>query len=225
MDPIVSDMTDDRKAGLALIAGTAGFLLTMAMHPTTTLQSTPAQVESMAIASGHAHGLAMLSIVALVLGACGLTRRMADTERLALTGLVFFAFACVAIFVATAVSGFIEPRLMWRMLRDTPDGLPIWHVVIAAVFQFNQVFACLYTVAASLAIALWGVSALRHGGLGRGIAIYGCVIAPVVILGVLVGHLHVDVHGMAAIVLAQGIWFAGAGWSLYRAEPEVLTTA
>jgi len=90
--------------------------------------------------------------------------------------------------------------------------------VITGIFQINQAFARIYSVAASMAIILWSISALRNGGLGRGVAIYGCVISPLIILGIAIGHLRLDVHGMAAVMLGQAIWFIVVG-SLLCARP------
>ena len=90
-------------------------------------------------------------------------------------------------------------------------------------FQINQAFSRIYTVAASVSIALWSISALRHGGLSRGIAIYGCIIAPVLILAICTGHLTLNVHGMAIVVFAQAIWFITVGIQFGSDHP--ITTA
>ncbi len=87
-------------------------------------------------------------------------------------------------------------------------------IVIVSIFQINQGFARIFSVAASLAIILWSISALRNGGLGRGVAIYGCVIPPLIILGIVTGHLRLDVHGMAIVVLGHTIWFVIVGAQL-----------
>jgi Flp pilus assembly protein TadB len=98
---------------------------------------------------------------------------------------------------------------------------PQWNIVIDAVFQFNQAFARIYCVAASAAVLLWSASALKNVSAGdsvpgRGIAIYGCAIAVIVPVLIAVGHLRLNVHGMAVVVAAHSIWFVGTGWQLYR---------
>ena len=75
-------------------------------------------------------------------------------------------------------------------------------------------------MATSLAIILWSISVLRNGGLSRNVAWYGCVIAPLIILGIVIGHLRMDVHGMGAVVLGQAIWFIAAGTQMYSAGAE-----
>jgi hypothetical protein len=225
-------MTDNRKSGIALIAGSIGGIVTMAIHPTASGVFTPAQFEHLAVVSAIAHSLAMVSFLILVLGAFGLTQRLAAqrlaaSDRLAFSGLVVYVFAAVAVLIATAVSGFIVPNIMRHMVRDTAVAAPQWHIVIDAIFQINQTFSRIFTVAASVAVALWSASALRHRGLSRGIAIYGCIIAPLLILSIGTGHLTLNVHGMAIVVFAQAIWFIGAGIQLSGADshPEPNTTA
>jgi len=208
-------MTDDRKAGIALIAGSLGGLLTMALHPVGSASLSAEQVSRLMEASGVAHSIAMVSMLLLFLGAYGLTMRIAAADRLSFAAIVTFGFACVAVLVATAVSGFIIPAIMKRMAADVSAAAHQWQIVMAGIFQINQAFARIYSVAASMAIILWSVSVLRNRGLGRGVAIYGCVVAPLTILGIGIGHLRPDVHGMAVIWLGQAIWFILVGFQLY----------
>jgi hypothetical protein len=209
-------MTDDRKAGLALMAGSLGGILTMAIHPTAGGPMTPDQISRLAVMSAIAHSLAMISFVAIFLGACGLVRRIAAADRLAFSGLVVYGVACIAVLIATAVSGFIVPAMIQQMARDIPN-VPIWKILISGVFQFNQAFSRIYTVAGSVAMILWSASALRNGGLSRKVAIYGCVISPIIILAIVSGRLRLDVHGMGAVVLGQAIWFMMAAGEMYSA--------
>lgn len=216
-------MTDDRKAGIALILGSVGGIITMAIHPSGSSSLTPEQLEHLAMMSAIAHSLAMVSFIALFLGAIRLMLRLAACEalstrpdRLAIAGLVVYGFAAMALLIAVAVSGFIVPEIMRRMNRDVPANAAQWQIVITAVFQFNQAFARIYAVAASVAVVLWSASALRNGGLGRYIAIYGCIVPPLIIVLIAIGHLRLDVHGMAVVALAHAIWFTVVGVELYQ---------
>lgn len=213
-------MTDDRKSGIALIVGSVGGLITMAIHPTGGGNLTAEQVAHLMSLSGVAHSLAMISVLLLLLGAFGLTRSIAAADRTAFSALVTFGFASVAVLIATAVSGFIIPSIMKHMAHDVPASARQWQIVIDGIFQINQAFSRIYSVTASVAIilwsiSLWSVSALRNGGAGRGTAIYGCIISALIIAGVGSGHVRLDVHGMAAVWLGQAIWFIAVGWQLY----------
>ncbi len=183
-------MSDDRKSGIALILGSLGGVVTMAIHPVAGPSLTVDQVMRLAIASAIAHSLAMLSFVMLFLGACGLTRRIAGPDRIAFAALVTYGFACISALIATAVSGFVVPGIMRHMAHDVPADAQQRKIVIDGIFQINQAFARIFSVAGSLAILLWSVSALRNGGLDRRVATYGCVVGPVIILGIVIGHLR-----------------------------------
>jgi hypothetical protein len=221
-------MTDDRKSGLAFLAGSLGGIVTMAIHPTGGGALTPEQVDHLAIASAIAHSLAMISFLILFLGAAGLTRRLAAHEarehpdRLAFAALVAYGFAAVAVLIATAVSGFIVPAIMQHMAHDAAPNTPPWRIAIDSAFQFNQAFARIYSVAASMAILLWSASAIRNGGLNRAIAIYGCIVAVALTVLIGVGHLRLNVHGMAVVVFAQAVWFVLAGIQLLRDKAVIL---
>jgi hypothetical protein len=216
-------MTDNRKSGIALTAGSLGLIITMAMHPIPTASLPAEQMVHLMRLSGIAHSIAMVSALLLFLGACGLTRSILAADGMAFAALVIFGFACVAVLIATAVSGFIVPGIMELMLRDAPANARQWQIVNAGIFQINQAFSRIYSVAASLAMILWSASALRNGGFGRGVAIYGCIGAPIVVIAIAIGHLRLDVHGMAAVVLVQAVWFILVGSQL-RARPTGATS-
>ncbi|MBB5059359.1 hypothetical protein HDF16_004082 [Granulicella aggregans] len=218
-------MTDDRKSGLALILGSVGNILTMAIHPHGSGPLTSQQAEHLALASAVAHTIALASVIILSLGAIGLMRHLASHEnrhdsatpdRLALAGLITFAFAALSIFIAGAVSGFIVPTILLHKAADTPVNAVQWDLITVSVFQFNQTFSRIYSIATSVAVVLWSVSSLRNGGLGHRIALYGCVVPILLIALILAGHVRLDVHGMTAIVLTHAVWFIITGVQLSR---------
>lgn len=198
----------------------------MAVHPTAgTVALTPAIVDRLALVSGAAHSLALVSVLILFLGACGLTRTLASSDRLSLAAIVTYAFSCVAILISAAVSGFILPGIMRHMVADVPSGVRQWQIVIAGIFQINQGFARIYSIGASAAIILWSVSSLRNGGVARSLAVYGCIISVLTTVAVGSGYLRLDVHGMGAVVLGQAIWFVIAGTQLLSDSAKVLAAA
>jgi hypothetical protein len=207
-------MTDDRKSGIALIAGSLGAILTMALHPTPSASLSAEQVSRLMAGSGIAHALGMVSILLLFLGACGLTMRIAAADRFSFAAIVTFGFACVAVLIATAVSGFVVPAIMKHMVGDIPSAGRQWQIVMAGIFEINQAFSRIYSVAAGVAIILWSISAMRNGGFGRGVATYGCVVSALIVVAIGMGHLRLDVHGMAVVVLGQVIWFIAVGYRL-----------
>ena len=137
-------MTDDRKAGIALIAGSLGGILTMAIHPSGMASQTAEQVAHLSVISGAAHSLALVSVLLLFLGACGLTRCIAAPDRISFAAMVTYGFGCVAIMIAAAVSGFTVPDLMKHMVGDVADATHQRRIIIDGIFQINQAFAYLF---------------------------------------------------------------------------------
>jgi hypothetical protein len=207
-------MTDDRKSGILFIIGSLAGILTMAIHPVARGSLTVEQAAHLSVVSGIAHSLAMVSLILMFLGACGLTKSIVAADRLSFAAIVVYGFACLALFVAATVSGFIIPVIMKHMVRDASASAHQWEIVIDGIFQINQAFARVYSIAASIAIMLWSASALRNGGFSRGLATYGCIVSTLIIVGIAVSHSRLDVHGMAAIWLGQAIWFLLVGSQL-----------
>jgi hypothetical protein len=193
----------------------------MAIHPTgagTLLP--PEQVAHLSLVSAVAHSIAIVSTLLLFLGGCGLARRMASPDRISFVAVVTLAFACVAVLIATAVSGFIIPDIWQHMILDVPAAARQWQIVIDAIFQINQAFSRIYAVGSSMAILLWSVAGLRNGGLHRAVALYGCVVAVLIAAAIAVGHVRLNVHAMAIVVGAHTIWFILVGWQLRSAAFE-----
>ena len=218
-------MTDNRKAGIALIAGSLGSMVTMGLHPRGNGSLTAEQLAHLSSQSAAVHSLAIISFVLMFLGACGLVQRIAAADRIAFSALVTYGFACVAIMIAAAVSGFIVPDIMRHMVRDAPASAPQWRMIVISIFEINQAFARIYSVGASAAIILWSVCALRNGGLSRAVAIYGCIIGSLITVGIGIGHITLDVHGMTVVALGQAIWTVIVGAQLCARGPEITSSS
>jgi hypothetical protein len=154
----------------------------------------------------------------LFLGTCGLAKFLAGPERMAFSALVTYGFAAVAVMIAASVSGWIVPDMMKMMTHDVTANEGTWRIVIASIFRINQAMSRIYSVGAAVAITLWSVCCLRERRLSRGMAIFGCVTAPLIAALIFVGHLRLDVHGMTVVMLSEVIWFVGMGVGLMRAS-------
>lgn len=202
-------MTDNRKAGYALIFGAVGGLVTMALH----FADGGAQ---WAVVAAAAHALAIVSVVALLLGGIGLTRHLRGDGRLGLAATVVFGVAVMAAVIAGSISGIIMPELFRKAGRDLPETRAAWRIVMAAVWAMNQAMSKVYSVAAAVAICLWSASCLRMGRMSGGFAIYGLASAALVSVLIAVGHLQLDRHGMTAVMVVEVVWFVGMGVGLLR---------
>jgi hypothetical protein len=215
-----TQMTDNRKAGIALILGSIGGVVTVAIHPVGGNKLSPDEVGHFAWMSGAAHTLALASVLLLLLGSCGLTQTLAAPDRVAFSALVTFAFSTVGIMVAGTVSGWVVPGIMKLMAHDAAANAPAWRIAMVSIFQINQAMSRIYSVGAALAITLWSASSLQQSRLSRAVAVFGCIVAPLVALLILVGHLRVDVHGMTVVMVSEVVWFIGMGIGLLREDPH-----
>ena len=205
-------------SGAALIAGSAGMIMTMAFHPTGHELVQPGQEAAMAHAAIATHALALASLPVFFLGACGLARRVAGAGRLGFAGLVVYGFALVAVLSAAVLSGLVGPAIAHALLAAEPGERALWNVVGEFDHFMNQGFAQVYVVASSVAIVLWSAAILKSAALARGLGLYGCVLGPLAVLALVSGHVRLDVHGFGLIVLGQALWFVGAGVLLWRAQ-------
>ena len=214
-------MTDDRKGGLALIAGMAGTIVTMAFHPSGHDLLAPGKFQSMALLNTAVHSLALLCLPVLFLGCLALARRLSAPSRYSIVGLVFFGFALVAVMTAAVASGLIAPGLA-KLILDADaaanaSASQAWRIAFNLNGFVNQAFAKVFVVASSIAIIFWSM-AMRRERLWNGIAIYGLCLGPITILALVSGHLSLGVHGFGIVVVAQAIWFVAVGLSMHRLD-------
>jgi hypothetical protein len=213
-------MTDERLSGLALIAASCGMIITMAFHPTGHVAA--AEAEAMIRRLIAVHSLALTCVPILFLGAWGLTRRLESGERIAISGLVFYTFGLVAVTGAAVADGLITPSVLRQLITSAgqPSAIEGWRMISRYTFEMNQAYAQVFVGAASMAIVLWSIAIWRSAKLARGLAVYGCILGPVTVAGMVSGHLHLDAHGFGIVALGQAIWFIIAGsllWS-YREQ-------
>jgi hypothetical protein len=218
-------MTNDRVSGLALIAGSAGLIITMSLHPTGHDLFAPGQLEPIARLVVGVHALALMSMPVLFFGAVGLSRHLGLGERLSMTALISYGFAMVAGMNAAVFSGLLAPGLARNIVNADPSATESWRMIFHFNGALNQGFALVLVVASSVAIALWSVSMVRGGGLSRSVAIYGCVLGPLTVLAVLSGHLTLGVHGFGMVILGQAVWFITVGVLLCRTGIDALAAA
>ena len=217
-------MSDNHLGGIALIAGAIAMLVTMAFHPWGR-QFTEQNYFVMSLLNTSVHTLAIASMVVSFLGAMALYRKLDSPGRVALAALVCFAVAVIAGVCAAAISGFVAPHLLHRLWESDVADKKYWDAVEHLSWWMNQAFARVLVLASSTAVLLWSLAMLRLRRLSNGLAIYGVVLAPLVMLMVGSGHVQLDVHGFGAVVVLQSVWFIGIGISLKRLAPEPPVTS
>jgi hypothetical protein len=209
-------MTDDRMGGLALIAGSAGSLVTMSLHPTGHDFLATVQFDATAARMIGVHALAIATMPISFLGALALSRRTAAPGRLALAALVAYAFALAAGLVAAGVS-LAVPDIARQMLEAEPAARDRFRLLFGFSGNLIQAFAKVIVAASSAAIVLWSAAVVRGGALPRAAGIYGVVLGAAALLLLASGNLRLDAHGFGLVVLGQAIWFVAVGVAMWRA--------
>jgi hypothetical protein len=208
-------MTDNRASGMALIAGSAALIITMAFHPTGHQMINPDQFAAVARLSIIVHSLALVSMVVLFLGACGLWRWLSPSRHLAFGGLVTYGFGTVAGMITGILNGLVAPRLIQRMLAH-PEAKQVWDAALTYSGDLERPMVQVMVVASSVAILLWSIAIVRRGLLARGLGIYGCIVAVLIVFAVVSNHIRLNVHGFGMVVVLQTVWFVIAGVQLFR---------
>jgi hypothetical protein len=215
-------MTDDRLSGLALIAGSGGMIITMSLHPTGHVAAD--QVESMIHMLIAVHALALACVPVQFLGAWGLSRRVASPNHLAVTGLVLYTFALLAVINAAVADGLVMPSLLRQIVASAglPQAIDGWRMMSRYNFYVNQAYAQVFVAASSVAIVLWSASTWRSRELAPGLAIYGCILGPVTLLALFSGRVNLDAHGFGLVVFGQAGWFIVAGALLWLHDNQAV---
>lgn len=210
--------------GIAMIAGAAGGVFVMVLHPTGRDLFVPGQFEHAAGLASAVHALAIASMPVAFLGGLSLSRRLASPNRLALAALVVYAFALAAGMSAAAIDGFATIGIARKMVAASGTTAEGWHMLLTFSSMLNQAFAKILAVASAVAILLWSASILKTRLLPASVGILGVLLGPAIALAVLTGNFMLDAHGFGLIVFAQSVWFLVAGALLLRlpsrSEPE-----
>jgi hypothetical protein len=209
-------MTDDRVAGLVLIAGTVGTIVTMAVHPAGSDLFVPGRFAAAARLTLGAHALAIACLPLLFAGMLVFTRGVAASSRLAVFALVVFGLAAIAAMAAGTMSGLVAPGVAREILDAAPPAADTWRALFDFTGDLNQAFARVFVMASVVAIGCWSVQIVRTGRVARGIGVYGLVAGSLIAAGLAVGHLRLNVHGFGMVVLAEAIWYGSVGAALVR---------
>lgn len=199
-----------------MIGGAVLGVITMAFHPTGADQA------RLGVA---VHALALFSVPLSFYGGWVLTRRLSAAGALAELGLGFYGLSAVAAAVAAAASGLIAPELFARAAGLEDQAAAAADAVIRYNHSVNQAFARILVATSSVAIAVWSVEIARSGLLRRGIGVFGCAAASLILLALFWGGLRMDVHGFGAVVLVQAIWLILVGSELRRSPSEAAAPA
>lgn len=208
-------MTHERSSALALLAGTACGIVTMALHPTGHDLFNADTFAHAALLSRVAHGIAIAGLPLTFIGALDLARKLSTPERPATAGLVLLAFAQVGALLAALVNGFIAPDLARKILEAGEARDAAWHAILGYNARINRVSAQLFVLASAAAIATWSAAIVRRRALAPAVGWLGLALAPALGLVTLSGHLQLNLHGFMLVVFGQAVWYVAVALQLW----------
>jgi hypothetical protein len=211
-------MKDNRLGAVALILGAISGIITMILHPTGGPHHvTPDQFEKLTSLMVGVHALALGGLPLSFLGALALSRQLDSPDRLSIAALVVYGLALVAVMTSASMSGFVGTSILREIIARGSNS-DQWHLLMDYNMRINQAFAAVFSNASCAAILIWSIAIVTNAALPRALGIYGLILAPVFILALGSGRLHLDVHGEGLIIFGQATWFIIAALFLWRSH-------
>lgn len=211
-------MKRDTMSGLALILGSVGLLVTMALHPSP--HNIEALVRQSALTVGT-HSLALASIPITFLGFLGLYQRLKADYINAPAALVIYAFGATAVMSAAVLSGLVAPAVAAQS-GMAPNSREIVRAILHYNGHLNAAFAMVFMIAMSVAVIFWSIAILRTRAFGAWVGWIGCVVGLGALAGVLSGYLDTTVQGFGLFILGTSAWVILVGIVLCRPAAQAV---
>ena len=232
-------MTDHRLAGIALIAGQLGLILTLALHPSGKI--TPAEVDAMVRKLIAVHSIALASLPLMILGALGLARALWPApNRLSVVAFVLYVFGIAALLSGIVIDGLVMPRLLPH-LADAAQAAAAqahgsapapaapadtWRTLMKYNGYLDMAFVQVSMIASAAAIA-WSCAMIfganTSGKLfSRGAGAYGLILGVLVLAGLFTGLFAAE-HAISIVVFGQASWFIVVGSLLCARSGTAIT--
>lgn len=198
-------MNIERTGALALILGTVAMLGVMALHPSGVPHT--ADAGRIVLLGIVVHGVAIAFAPVLTFGMFALTRSIGFATPAASLAFFFYLFGAIAVMLAATMSGLVAPRLIQALTAATGADKDLLHGLLRLEWYLNQSFATLHVGFFSAALVLYAFAWPEKGALAAAIQIAGFLVGIGVFGWLVSGTLTLNVHGMGAVVIAQGAWF------------------
>jgi hypothetical protein len=210
----------DRIAGAALIAGSLGVIVTMALHPIGGNLRTDAErlLQLTNVARG-VHVLAIVSVVVQAFGFWGLADALGLDKNRVRAGFVALILGWIAVIGAAIASGLLAPELIERYADVDPSERPAMHVAWDYNGLVNQVLARIFIVATAIGVGLWSLVTWGYGRAWRIVSMIGGVVLVGGIAVVLSG-VHMDVSHFGLTIAVYSVWVVAAAMLLLRGDGE-----
>ncbi len=208
-----------RAGGVILVVATVLEILAMAHHPHVSTPDVAAAIRQIVVLSPLAatvHGVLMALMLSIAFAFSEFALRRGASRPLIRAGAIAYGAGVVIMLIAALVSGFVLPDVAaWGAHESTVD-LQMQAQLFTLCRALNQASANFGAVAMAAGIGFWSADLLRSQGAVKGVGVFGCLISVGLAAALLSGAIRLDVHGMSAVVLLQGVWSVAVGILMVR---------
>jgi hypothetical protein len=208
-------------AGVILLVATFLEILAMAHHPSAGTPDTAQAVQEiarLAKLSALVHGVLMGLMLLVAYSFSEFALRRGLKGSLIRAGTIAYGAGTIVMLGAALVSGFVFSDLASLTPHVTAVDLQINEQLFILCRVLNRTCANFGVVAMSAGIGFWSVDLLRESGPHRMVGALGCIVGVFPVFALVCGLIHLDVHGMSAVVLLQGSWNVAIAVLLMRSS-------
>ena len=208
------ERTRQRTVGLVLGVGSVVSVLLMMRHPSVQAHGVAqaiAEIGEKATLNRIVHGGLIGVMILVFAGFLGLAELLGPQLMRVRAAVLFHGCGVVFMLGAALVSGFVVTDFASGVASMPADKLDDLAPIFVLCHTLNQVLAKAGTLALSVALCAWSCALFSRGGCARILAGLGLLVGILPILGLLSGHLRLDVHGMGLVVFAQALWTISVG--------------
>ena len=206
-------------AGATLITASVLAVLAMSHHPTAHGDTSTQWVSELARIgplSRAVHAAMIATVVAIWLALDAWSDARGDRGPVRVAGRLY-GLGALAMIAAALINGFAVDSLAARALAGGLEDVADAVRVIPLTWALNQTLAGFGVFAMCGAIAAWSLDLWRvPGTLARLAAALGVLIALTTSGAFALGLFQLDVRGMGAVVVAQGVWYVVMGAVMWR---------
>jgi hypothetical protein len=223
---IVPNETDRASAapGIVLLAASLLEVLGMLHHPsvqTSDISQAVEQIARFSRLSAAVHGVLITLMLLIAYGFVDFAVSRGLRRPLIRAGGIAYGCGVLVMVGAGLVSGFIMTGVAALIPHVTSVDLQINLQILLLCRVLNQSCANFAVVAMSAGMVCWSADLCRNSGPRRAVGVFGLLLGLAPALALMLGEIHLDVHGMTEVVMAQAVWnSAVALLMIYRVSDD-----
>lgn len=211
-----------RIAGIVLVCASVLEVFVMAHHPVgsaNNIADAATEIASKAWIDRVVHGSLIALVGAVLLAYVELSYHLGLQRRMVRCAIIVYAVGVCAMIGAALIDGFIVSSLGEHYARASAADLEGFrHLLMLCELGGVQTLSNFGTLAMSSGIIFWCVALLHISNANRWLAALGLLLGALPALALLSGLLHLNMHGMLAVIVCQTLWNIVLGIQLIRAK-------